>query len=126
MPTYTKTIILGNVGRAPDLQYLPDGRAVATFSVVVNRRWTDKHGEENRETTWFRVKAWGRLAEICHERLRKGSKVFIEGRLEPDRDTGSPHIWYSSSDEPRANYDVTILHISFVGNLKPREDNDDG
>lgn len=121
MPTYTKTLILGNVGRAPDLQYLPDGRAVTDFSVAVNRKWANKEGREHTETTWFKAKAWGRLAEICYEKLQKGSKVFIEGRLSPDRNTGSPHVWFSDG-EPRANYDVAILHISFVGNLKPRTD----
>lgn len=120
--TYTKTMILGNVGRAPELQYLPDGRAVTDFSVAVNRFWTNREGREHKETTWFKAKAWGRLAELCHDRLQKGSRVFIEGRLAPDRSTGSPHIWYSSSNnEPRASYDVTILHISFISNLKPRE-----
>ena len=122
--TYAKILIFGNVGRSPDLQCLPDGRVVATFSVAVNRTWVNRHGEEQRETTWFRAKSWGRLAELCCDRLQTGSKVFIEGRMDPDRSTGSPHIWHSSSDEPRANYDVTILHISFTGNLKPREDNE--
>ena len=125
--TYMKIMILGNVGRAPELQYLPDGRAVTDFSVAVNRGWKDRKDRECKETTWVKAKAWGRLAELCCDRLQKGSRVFIEGRLAPDRSTGSPHIWYSgSSNEPRASYDVTILHISFVSNLKPRENEKGG
>ena len=120
MSTYTKTMILGRVGRAPELQYLPDGKAVTDFSVAVNRVWKTAQGEERKETTWFRVKAWGRLAELCYDNLQRGSMVFIEGRLDPDRSTGSPRIWHSGN-EPRANYDVAILYISFISNLKPRE-----
>ena len=121
MPTYTKTLILGNVGRPPELQYLLDGRAVTDFSVAVNRTWTSKSGQEHKEATWFKIKAWGRLAELCYEKLQKGSRVFIEGRLSPDRNTGSPHVWYSEG-KAMANYDIAILHISFISNLKPRSD----
>lgn len=78
-----KVILLGNVGADPELRYTPSGSGVANFSVATNESWTDKNsGDRQERTEWHRIVAWGRLAEICNQYLRKGSKVYIEGRLQ--------------------------------------------
>lgn len=76
-----KVMIVGNLGRDPELRYTPSGKAVVNFTVAVGRI-TGSGENRTEETEWFRVSAWERLAETCNEYLRKGSKVYIEGRLQ--------------------------------------------
>ena len=78
-----KAILVGNLGRDPEMRYTQDGQAVANFTVATSERWTDRNTNERREQTeWHRVVCFRRLAEICGEYLHKGSKVYIEGRLQ--------------------------------------------
>ena len=86
-------IIVGNVGRDPEMRYTPSGQAVTSFSVASNRRYTSSNGEQVNETIWFRISAWGKQAEICNQYLKKGSRVLVEGRLTPDKTSGGPRIW---------------------------------
>jgi single-strand DNA-binding protein len=75
-------MLIGNLGRDPEMSYTPSGKAVTKFTVAVSRRWTDRESNERREeTTWFNVVAWDRLAETCTQYLHKGSKVYLEGRM---------------------------------------------
>jgi len=76
-----KVMIIGNLGKDPEMKYSQDGKPITTFSVAVSRTWKSPDGQQQEETEWFRVVAWERLAETCNEYLRKGSKVYIEGRL---------------------------------------------
>ena len=76
-----KVMIIGNLGKDPEMKYSQDGKPITTFSVAVSRTWKSPDGQQSEETEWFRVVAWERLAETCNEYLRKGSKVYIEGRL---------------------------------------------
>jgi single-strand DNA-binding protein len=85
MPGLNLVQLIGNLGRDPEGRYLPNGTKVCTFSLAVNRRWTGSDGEPKEATDWFNVEAWGRLGEICHEYLAKGSLVYISGRLQTDR-----------------------------------------
>lgn len=87
--SYCKVILVGNLGGDPELRYTPDGRPVVSFNVAVNRR--RRQGEDNwvDETDWFRVTAWGKLAETCNQYLSKGRKVLIEGRLQTRTFQGS-------------------------------------
>lgn len=80
-----KVMIIGRLGRDPELRYTPSGRAVTTFTVATSRSWNTSSGERRTETEWFHVVAWGNLAEICKQLLRKGSQVYIEGRLHTRR-----------------------------------------
>ena len=90
---YQKIIIIGNLGRDPEMRYMPDGTAVTSFSVATSRRWTDRQsGQPVDETTWFRVTVWGRQGETANQYLSKGSKVLVEGRIKPDTNTGSPRL----------------------------------
>jgi len=78
-----KAIIVGNLGRDPEVRYTPDGTAVANFSVATTETWTDKQsGEKKERTEWHRIVAWRRLGEICGEYLSKGSQVYVEGKLQ--------------------------------------------
>jgi single-strand DNA-binding protein len=79
--TMNKILVIGNLGRDPEMRYTPSGRAVTSFSVATNRRYTTADGESREETEWFTVSVWGRQAETCNQYLAKGKKVYVEGRL---------------------------------------------
>ncbi len=77
-----KVMIIGHLGRDPEMRYTPNGRPVTSFSVATTRTWTSAEGERREETEWFNVVAWGNLAEICKARLAKNQQVYVEGRLQ--------------------------------------------
>lgn len=77
-----KVMLIGNLGRDPEMRYTPSGRPVTAFSLAVNRSWTMADGERREETEWFNIVAWGDLAERCNKYLRKGERVYIDGRLQ--------------------------------------------
>jgi single-strand DNA-binding protein len=77
-----KVLLIGNLGRDPEMKYMPSGNPFTTFSLAVSRNWRTPEGESREETEWFNIVAWQKLAETCNEYLRKGSKVYIEGRLQ--------------------------------------------
>jgi single-strand DNA-binding protein len=82
MASVNKVIVVGNLGKDPDTRFMPDGKAVCNFSVATTDTWKDKAtGEKKEATEWHRVSSFGRLAEICGEYLKKGSQVYIEGKL---------------------------------------------
>lgn len=102
-----KVMIIGNLGRDPEMRYTPSGKPVTSFSVAVSRTYMKPEGERAEVTDWFNVVAWGRLAEICSQYLTKGSMVYVEGRLETrswEGDNGQKHF----RTEVVAN-DVNIL-----------------
>ena len=83
MAGINKVILIGNLGRDPELKFTPSGVAVANFSMATSEEWKDKEtGEKKEQTEWHRIVSWRRLAEICGEYLKKGSKVYIEGKLQ--------------------------------------------
>lgn len=90
-----KVMIIGQLGRDPEMRYTPSGRPVTSFSVATVRSWTSGDGDRREETEWFNVVAWGNLAEICKQYLRKGQSVYIEGRLQTrgwDDQEGKKHF----------------------------------
>jgi single-strand DNA-binding protein len=89
---------------------------VTGFSLAVNRTWTGSDGETRTETTWFRVSAWGRQAEICNQYLSKGRQVLVEGRLTVDPETGGPRIWFDNEGNARTSFEVTAFDVRFLGN----------
>lgn len=110
---YHTIIIVGNLGRDPEMRYTPSGQAVTNFSVATSRKYTDSSGQLVDETTWFRISAWGKQAETCNQYLRKGSRVLVEGRLNPDRATGGPRIWQGQNGAG-ASYEVTASIVRFL------------
>ena len=103
-----KIMLIGNLGRDPELSYLQTGTAVTKFTMAVSRRWRDKQtGEQREETTWFNVVAWDQLAETCNQYLHKGSKVFIEGRMTSRK--------YTDKDgNERTAWDVRALDMQML------------
>ncbi|MBC8098287.1 MAG: single-stranded DNA-binding protein [Armatimonadetes bacterium] len=90
-----KVMIIGYVGREPEMRYTPSGRPVTSFSVATSRTWTSAEGERREETEWFNVVAWGNLAEICKTHLAKSQQVYIEGRLQTrgwEDESGKKHF----------------------------------
>lgn len=77
-----KVLIIGSLGADPEMRFTPGGKPVTSYSVAVNRGWRTSEGERKEATEWFNVVAWGNLAEICNQYLRKGSQVYVEGRLQ--------------------------------------------
>jgi single-strand DNA-binding protein len=112
---YQKVIIVGNLGRDPEMRYMPDGTPVTSFSVATNRRWNNPDGSQGEETVWFRVSAWRRLAETCNQYLQKGRQVLVEGRMQPDRATGAPRVWTGNDGVARASYEVRAFRVLFLG-----------
>lgn len=82
MGKLNKAMIIGRLGRDPEVRYTQGGQAVANFSIATDERWTDKSGEKNERTEWHKIVAWGRQAELAGEYLKKGRQVYVEGRLQ--------------------------------------------
>jgi single-strand DNA-binding protein len=82
MASVNKVILIGNLGRDPETRYMPDGGAITNISIATTENWKDKQGEKQEKTEWHRVAFFGKLAEIAGEYLKKGSQVYVEGRLQ--------------------------------------------
>ncbi len=109
MASYQYTIIIGNVGRDPELRYTQSGVAVCDFSVAVSRTWTDRTTNEPREkTTWFRVSAWRNLAETCNQYVHKGMQIMVTGEVDASAYTGQ-------DGSARATLELTARDIKFLG-----------
>ena len=106
---YQKLIIIGNLGRNPEMRYSAEGKPVTNFSVATSR---ECNGE--KETTWFRVRVFGKQAESCNQYLEKGSKVLVEGRLSPDKVTGSPKVWTKKDGSCGSSYEMTAENVRFL------------
>jgi single-strand DNA-binding protein len=85
MPTLNRVQLIGRLGKDPESKFTPTGKKVCHFSLAVSSRWKDKSGETREFTEWVNIEAWGRLGEVCHEYLKKGSLVYVEGRLKTDK-----------------------------------------
>ncbi|MGW8194922.1 MAG: single-stranded DNA-binding protein [Desulforhopalus sp.] len=105
-----KVILIGNLGADPEMRYTPSGTAVATLSVATNRRWKDREGNYQDETEWHRVIVWAQSAEFCGNYLSKGSKVYVEGRLQTRK-------WQDQAGNDRY---TTEIVANTVQNLTPR------
>jgi len=105
--------IIGNLGKDPEMRYLPSGSAVTNFSVATSRTWK-VDDEKKEETVWFRVAVWGKQAETCNKYLKKGSKVFCDGRLTIDQETGGPRVWEDGDGNWRASYEMSAFKVLFL------------
>ncbi len=105
---YHKVILAGNLGRDPEMRYLPDGTAVTSFSMAVSDGWGDR-----KKTIWFRVTCWRKQAELANQYLGKGHKVLIEGALRTD-ERGGPPMWTAQDGTVRANLEITASNITFL------------
>ena len=98
---------MGNLTRDPELRYLPSGQAVATFTVAVNRTYNSQSGEKKEEVSFIRVVVWARRAEVCNEYLKKGSPVFVEGRLQS-------RAWEAQDGTKRSTLEVVAQNVQFL------------
>ncbi len=113
MPALNRIQLIGYLGRDPDSRFTPSGKRVTHFSLGITQRW--KTGDENRESTeWINVEVWDRLAEICSEYLKKGSLVYVEGRIKTDK--------YEDNGSNRYFTKVVALQVQFLDRRQPDEE----
>ena len=117
MSGINKVIVIGNLGRDPEMRYTPDGTAVVNFSVATSQEWKDKNtGEKKELTEWHRIVAFRKLAEICGQYLAKGRQVYVEGRLQTRKweDTKNPGV-------TRYTTEIVANEVQFLGSRESRD-----
>jgi single-strand DNA-binding protein len=114
-------LIVGNLGRDPEMRYTPSGQAITSFNVATNRQYTNNAGENVKETIWFKVSVWGKQAESCNQYLRKGSKVLVEGRLQADPATGHPRTYQRQDGTTGTNFEVVATTVRFLSSTRPED-----
>jgi len=108
MASVNKVILIGNLGRDPELRYTPSGQAVANFTLATNERWRDKDGNNQDRTEWHNIVVWGRQAETAKEYLSKGRPVYIEGRLQT-------RSWDDKDGNKRYTTEIVAQRVQFLG-----------
>lgn len=111
---YQRLILVGNLGRDPEMRYTPNGTAVTQMSIATSRKWTDASGQLKEETAWFRVSVFGKQAETCNQYLNKGSRVLIEGELVIDEKTGGPRVYTRKDGTAGASFEVRGNLVRFL------------
>jgi single-strand DNA-binding protein len=111
---YHKIILVGNLGRDPEMRITPSGTSLTSFSMATSEKWTGQDGQPQERTIWWRVSVWGKSAEACNEYLKKGSKVLVEGRMNADPKTGNPRLWQGQDGQTRSSFEVTALTVKFL------------
>ena len=111
-----KVMIIGHLGRDPEMRYTPSGKPVTTFTMAVSRSWNSGDGERHTETEWFNVVAWGNLAEICKQYLAKGQQVYVEGRLQTRR-------WEDSEGIKHSNIEIVATEMMVLGEKRESNQN---
>ena len=105
--SFNKVMILGNLTRDPELRYIPSGQAVTSFTIAMNRTYNSQSGEKKEEAAFIRIVVWARLAEVCNEYLKKGSSVFVEGRLQS-------RSWEGQDGSKRSTIEVVAQNVQFL------------
>lgn len=113
-----KVMVIGHLGRDPEMRYTPSGRPVTTFTIAVSRSWNTADGERRSETEWFNIVAWGNLAEICKQYLHKGQQVYIEGRLQTRQ-------WEDKEGQKHKNVEVVANEMMMLGDRRDHNKNSD-
>jgi len=108
MASVNKVIIIGNLGRDPETRYMPDGGAITNISVATTDKWKDKNGEMQEKTEWHRVAFFGKLAEIAGEYLKKGSQVYVEGRLQTRK-------WQDKDGQDKYTTEIVANQMQMLG-----------
>lgn len=128
MASLNKALLIGHLGRDPEIRYMPEGGAIANLSIATSEKWKDKNGEQQEKTEWHRVSAFGKIAELAGEYLKKGSQVFIEGRIQTRK-------WQDKDGQDKYSTEIVANAIQFLdrrGDDKPKApatttgDEDDG
>jgi single-strand DNA-binding protein len=103
-----KVILIGNLGKDPEVRFTPSGAAVANFNIATNESWTDKSGQKQERTEWHRIVVWGKLAELCGEYLKKGRQCYVEGRLQTRE-------WTDKEGKKNYTTEVVAQTVQFLG-----------
>lgn len=106
-----KVLLIGNLGREPELRHTQSGTAVASFSIATSENWTDNEGNKQESTEWHNIIAWKRLAELCSEYLKKGSRVYVEGKI-------STRKWKDQDGDNRYTTEIVAREIKFLSPLQ--------
>ncbi len=109
-----KVMLIGYLGRDPEVRYTSSGRAVATFTVATSQRWKDQDGTDQERTEWHKIVAWGKLGEICGEYLSKGKQIFLEGRIQSRE-------WEDQDGNKRTTYEIIANDIIMMGSSGPQQ-----
>lgn len=117
MASVNKVILIGNLGKDPEVRYLPDGGAVTSISIATSETWKDKNGEKQEKTEWHRVIFFGKLAEIAGEYLKKGGSTYIEGRLQTRK-------WRDKDGNDKYTTEIVADRMQMLGG-RPRDDGDE-
>jgi single-strand DNA-binding protein len=113
MPALNRVQLIGHLGKDPESKFTPTGKKVAHFSVAVSNRWKSKEGDMKEYTEWVNIEAWGRLGEVCQQYLKKGSLIYLEGRLKTDR--------YEEKGEAKYFTKVVALALQFLDKKEKEE-----
>jgi single-strand DNA-binding protein len=113
MPALNRVQLIGHLGKDPESKFTPTGKKVAHFSVAVSNRWKSKEGDMKEYTEWVNIEAWGRLGEVCQQYLKKGSLIYLEGRLKTDR--------YEEKGEAKYYTKVVALALQFLDKKEKEE-----
>lgn len=114
-----KVMIIGNLGRDPEMRFTPSGRPVTSFTVATSRTWSSPDGERHEETEWFNVVAWGKLAETCKQFLVKGQQVYVEGRLQTRR-------WEDQEGRKHFSTEIVADRMIMLGERRSNQQTDNG
>ena len=105
---YQKTVVVGHLGKDPEMRYTPSGVPVTSFNIATSRKWTNANGEQQEKTTWFRVTCWRKTAELAAQYLQKGRLVLVEGDIEAS-------AWTDKEGAARASLELTATSVKFLG-----------
>jgi len=108
MAGVNKVILIGNLGRDPELRYTQQGTAVANFSIATTENWTSREGKREERTEWHRIVAWGKTAELCSQYLSKGRTVYIEGRIQTRE-------WENKEGQKQRTTEIVAQTVQFLG-----------
>jgi single-strand DNA-binding protein len=117
MPALNRVQLIGRLGRDPESKFTPTGKKVAHFSVAVSNRWKDREGEMRESTEWVNVEAWERLGETCQQYLKKGSLVYVDGRLKTDK--------YENQGDTRYFTKVVAQTVQFLDNRAASDESEE-
>lgn len=112
-----KVMVIGFLGRDPEMRYTPKGKSVVSFSIACDRYWKGSDGEKHKDTDWFNVVAWGELADICNKYLSRGSQAYVEGRIQT-------RIWQDKEGQQHKSVDIVAQQVLLL-NSKQKETNFD-
>lgn len=115
MASVNKVILVGNLGRDPEVRYIPSGSAVANFSLATNEAWTDKSGQKQERTEWHRLVVWGKQAEIAAEYLHKGRQIYVEGSLQTRE-------WNDKEGNKHQTTEIRVQRFIMLGRGEGRAD----